>query len=59
MKPELASIITFLHIISIMKTVIASEEPKKFVYRDYKTFSHESFKNNLMSKTVDENFDSI
>ena len=59
MKPELASIITFLHIISIMKTVIASEEPKKFVYHDYKTFSHESFKNNLMSKTVDENFDSI
>ena len=31
-------------IFSIMKTTFASEEPKKFVYRDYKTFSHESFK---------------
>ena len=39
----------------IMKTRLASEEPEKFVYRGYKTFSHESFKNNLMSKTVDEN----
>ena len=40
-----------------MKTTFASEEPKKFVYRDYKTFSHESFKNDLMPKTVDENVD--
>ena len=39
-----------------MKTTFASE-PKKFVYRDYKTFSHESFKNDLLSKTVDENID--
>ena len=38
-----------------MKTTFASEEPEKFVYRDYKTFSHESFKNDLLSKTVDEN----
>ena len=40
-----------------MKTTFASEEPKKFVYRDYKTFSHENFKNDLLSKTVDENAD--
>ena len=38
-----------------MKTTFASEGPKKFVYRHYKTFSHESFKNDLMSKTVEEN----
>ena len=44
-------------IFSIMKTIFASEEPKKFVYRDYKTFSHENFKNDLLSKTVDENVD--
>ena len=44
-------------IFSIMKTTFASEEPKKFVYRDYKTFSHENFKNDLLSKTVDENVD--
>ena len=44
-------------IFSIMKTTFASEEPKKFVYRDYKTFSHENFKNDLLSKTVDENAD--
>ena len=42
---------------SIMKTTYASEKPKKFVYRDYKTFSHESFKNDLMPKTVGENAD--
>ena len=42
-------------IFSIMKTTFASEEPKKFVYRKYKTFSHENFKNKLMSKTVEEN----
>ena len=30
-------------IFSIMKTISAWEEPKKFIYRDYKTFSHESF----------------
>ena len=30
-----------------MKTTFASEEPKKFVYRDYQTFSPESFKNGL------------
>ena len=35
-----------------MKTTFASEEPKKFVYRDYKTFSHESFKNDLMPKKL-------
>ena len=40
-----------------MKTTLASEEPKKFVYRDYKTFSNESVKNDLMSKTFDENLD--
>ena len=40
-----------------MKTAFASEEPKKFVYRNYKTYSHESFKNDLMSKPVDENVD--
>ena len=28
---------------SIMKTKFAPEEPKKFLYRDYKTFSHENF----------------
>ena len=44
-------------IFSIMKTTFASEEPKKFVYRGYKTFSHGSFRNNLMSKTDDENID--
>ena len=38
-----------------MKTTFVSEEPKKFVYRDYKTFSHENLKNDLLSKTVDEN----
>ena len=42
-------------IFSIMKTTFASEEPKNFVYRKYKTFSHENFKNKLMSKTVEEN----
>ena len=41
----------------IMKTTFASEEPKKFVYHDSKTFSHESFKNDLLSKTVDDNVD--
>ena len=40
-----------------MKTTFASEEPEKFVYPDYKTFSHENFKNDLLSKTVDENVD--
>ena len=40
-----------------MKTAFAPEEPKKCVYRDFKTFSRESFKNDLMSKTVDENVD--
>ena len=40
----------------IMNTTSASEEPKKFVYHDYKTFSHESFKYNLIFKTVDEDF---
>ena len=44
-------------IFSMMKTTFASEEPKKFVYPDYKTFSHENFKNDLLSKTVDENVD--
>ena len=44
-------------IFSIMKTTSASEEPKKFVYCDYKTFSHENFKNDLLSKTVNENAD--
>ena len=44
-------------IFSIMKTTFTSEEPRKFVYRDYKTFSYENFKNDLMSKTVDENVD--
>ena len=38
-----------------MNSIFASEEPKKFVYCDYKTFSHESFKNDLLSKAVDEN----
>ena len=42
-------------IFSIMKTIFASEEPKKFVYLGYKTFSHESFKNDLMSKTIEAN----
>ena len=46
-------------IFSIMKTTFASEELKKFVYRDYKTFSQKSFKNYLMSKTVDENVDCL
>ena len=40
-----------------MKTAFASEEPEKFVYRDYKTFSHKNFKNELLSKIVDENGD--
>ena len=40
-----------------MKTTFASEEPKKFIYRDYRTFSSESFKNDLLSKIVDENVD--
>ena len=44
-------------IFSIMKTTFASEEPKKFVYRDYKTFCPENFKNDLLPKTVDENVD--
>ena len=45
-------------IFSIMKTTFASEEPKKFIYRDYKTFSHENFKNDLLlSKTADEHAD--
>ena len=34
-----------------MKTTFASEKPKKFAYCDYKTFSRESFKNDLLSKT--------
>ena len=38
-----------------MKTTFATEKPEKSVYRDYKTFSHESFKNDLLSKFVDEN----
>ena len=45
-------------IFSIMKTKIKNlnfdQEPKKFVYCNYKTFSYESFKNDLMSKTDDE-----
>ena len=36
-------------IVLITKTTFASEEPKKFFYRDYKTFSYESFKNDLWS----------
>ena len=40
-----------------MRTIFESEEPKKFVYRDYKTFSHENFKKDLLSKTVNENVD--
>ena len=40
-----------------METTFASEEPKRFVYCDYKTFSHESFKYDLMSKAVDKNID--
>ena len=40
-----------------MKTTLASEESKKFVYRDYKTLFHENFKNDLMYKIVDENLD--
>ena len=40
-----------------MKILFASVKLKKFVYCDYKTFSHESFKNDSMSKTVDENVD--
>ena len=44
-------------IFSIMKTTFASEKSKKFVYRDYKTFPHECFKNDLMSITFDENVD--
>ena len=40
-----------------MKAAFASEEPKKIVYSDYKTFSHESFKNGLIPKAVDENAD--
>ena len=46
-----------LLIFAIMKNTLASEEPKKFFYRDYKTFSHESLKKDLMSKTIDENVD--
>ena len=34
----------------IIKAAFASEEAKKFVYRDYKNFSRESLKNDLMSK---------
>ena len=40
-----------------METTFASEEPKRFVYCDYKTFSHESFKYDIMSKAVDKNID--
>ena len=40
-----------------MKTTLASEESKKFVYRGYKTLFHENFKNDLMYKIVDENLD--
>ena len=42
---------------SVMKTTFGSKEPKKFVYRDYKTFSQESFKNDLLSETVGEDVD--
>ena len=42
---------------SIMKTTFASEKPNMILYRDYKTFSHESFKNDSMSKNIDENID--
>ena len=53
-----AGISDYHHLIfSIMKTIFASEEPKQFDYRDYKTFSHENFKNDLLSETVDENVD--
>ena len=38
-------------------TTFASEKPNMILYRDYKTFSHESFKNDSMSKTIDENID--
>ena len=44
-------------IFSIIKTIFALEEPKNFVYRDYKTSPQERFKNDLVSKTVDENVD--
>ena len=54
MKTEL--VISSLNIFDYENT-FASVKPKTFVYRDYKTFSHESFKNDSMSKTVDENVD--
>ena len=41
-------------IFSIMKTTFVSKEPKKFVYCDYKTFSHENFKHGLLPKTVEK-----
>ena len=44
-------------IFSIMKTTFGSEELKKFLYHGYKTFSYESFKNDLISKTVDDHVD--
>ena len=40
-----------------MKTTFATEEPKKFVYCNYKTFSHENFKNDLLSKSINEDVD--
>ena len=41
-------------VFSIMKTTFTLH---LFVYRDYKIFSHENSKNDLLSKTVDENAD--
>ena len=40
-----------------MKTIFTSEKTKKFVCHDSKPFSHESFNNELLSKTVDDNVD--
>ena len=42
---------------SFIKTAFSSEEPKTFVYCDYKTFSQKIFKNDLLSETVGENVD--
>ena len=40
-----------------MKTTFKSEEPKKWIYRDYSNFSSECFKNDFMSSIYQEKHD--
>ena len=41
----------------VMKTTLKSEEPKKFIYRDYSNFSSECVKDDFMSNICQEKHD--